>query len=108
MLGVTSVRRYSSLSKIAVVGAGQMGTGIAIIAARQHSIEKVTLFDTNDKQLQQATEYVGVWTKKQVKKGTLTEHVTKALEKKIQYRLWGTVCNEDVDFVIEAVKEVCI
>jgi 3-hydroxybutyryl-CoA dehydrogenase len=57
-----SIRRYSSVadvSSLGVVGAGQMGLGIALVAAKVAQVP-VTLVDTNQASLDKSLGFMGL------------------------------------------------
>src|SRR5205814_7424213 len=87
---------------LAVVGAGQMGAGIAQVAA-QSGIQ-VFLIDLNTELVQRSLQGIGVLLQKSVAKGKLT--IEGAAE--VLVRLKGTGSAADAaqaDFAIEAVTE---
>lgn len=109
----------SSIKKLAVIGAGQMGTGIAQIAATNAKIPTVYLLDVNQDQLLKQLSFIGVqllsnpnanWTyldknlSKDVSKGRMTED-----EKFSAVKRLITTSNMaelgDCDFIIEAAPE---
>ncbi len=58
-----------AIQRLGVVGAGQMGTGIAIVAARQNI--PVSLVDTSEGVLSKARNFAEGWAKKEVEKGRM-------------------------------------
>lgn len=112
-LALGSSRRWSStytssLKTFGVIGCGQMGTGIAIVAAR-HAGLKVVAFDGFDPSIQRSKEFLRDWTAKEVKKGRMTEDGGKQLQEDIQYCNLGDAAASTLvpklDFVVEAVNE---
>ena len=104
-------RQFSSSSsmaqeikKLGVVGAGQMGLGIALVAAQKASVP-VTLVDNQQASLDKGMAFADKLLAKDVSKSKITQQVadeTKA-------RLHPTTKMEDlkdVDMVIEAVPEI--
>lgn len=98
----------SGVAKVGVVGSGQMGTGIAIVAARHAGLE-VLILDKFEKSLENSRKFTQDWAAKEVKKGRLTEEARPAFEGRLTY---GTLDSEatlaavpGLDFVIEAVSE---
>eukprot|EP00823_Brevimastigomonas_motovehiculus_P008206 TRINITY_DN7489_c0_g1_i1.p1 TRINITY_DN7489_c0_g1~~TRINITY_DN7489_c0_g1_i1.p1 ORF type:complete len:301 (+),score=58.59 TRINITY_DN7489_c0_g1_i1:67-969(+) len=103
---VSQIRRFasaSSLQKLAVIGAGQMGNGIAMTAIRVTQLP-VVLYDVSQKQIEKAIRFNEVLLKKDVEHGKITTQESAA----ILSRLRTTTMMQDVstaDFVIEAVTE---
>jgi len=54
---------FSSVKAFGVVGSGQMGTGIAIVANRVANLN-VTIYDSNQVALKKSQEFVASWLKK--------------------------------------------
>jgi len=94
--------------RVGVVGCGQMGTGIAIVAAR-HAGAEVYAFDKFPASLERSGKFVQDWAAKEVKKGRLTEADSAGLVDRIRYcGLDDATAMKEVaglDFVIEAVSE---
>lgn len=94
--------------RVGVVGCGQMGTGIAIVAAR-HAGAEVFAFDKFPASLERSSKFVGDWAAKEVKKGRMSETDSSNLEKRITYGSLddsaALACVPSLDFVIEAVNE---
>lgn len=106
-----AARRCNSttpLKTFGVVGCGQMGTGIAIVAARNAGL-KVFAYDGFDASIEKSKAFVKGWTAKEIKKGRLTEDSAQALQDGITYCNLGTSAAEEsvpsLDFVVEAVSE---
>lgn len=90
--------------RITVIGAGQMGHGIALVAA-QHGKFKVDLYDIDQKILNTGIESISKWLDK-----TLAKKIITQIEKKeIIDRIEGKTNLEDAilksNFIIEAVTE---
>lgn len=99
---------------VGVVGAGQMGIGIAIVAARQKVCDKVVLIDSFPAGLDRAKKFVASWTEKEIGKGRLTAEEASDLfgEGKFAYVDSSDASSSALqsavgalDFVIEAVPE---
>eukprot|EP00445_Apocalathium_hangoei_P030280 CAMPEP_0203936146 /NCGR_PEP_ID=MMETSP0359-20131031/73757_1 /ASSEMBLY_ACC=CAM_ASM_000338 /TAXON_ID=268821 /ORGANISM="Scrippsiella Hangoei, Strain SHTV-5" /LENGTH=288 /DNA_ID=CAMNT_0050866081 /DNA_START=113 /DNA_END=979 /DNA_ORIENTATION=+ len=94
--------------RVGVVGCGQMGTGIAIVAARNAGLEVLAL-DKFAPSLERSGQFVRDWASKEVKKGRMTEADSASFVGRIRYgNLDDQVAMKDVamlDFVIEAVSE---
>lgn len=101
---IRSVKRhFSSLSRIGVIGAGQMGSGIAQVSAAKAGRGTV-LIDKNEAQLDKAEKFITKLLEKDVAKGRLT------LEQKGQALSLLSFSSQlesasDCNFVIEAVSE---
>lgn len=93
----------SPLKTLGVVGAGQMGTGIAIVAAQVANMD-VVLVDVSDEQLSKSTAFVKDYAKKNVDKGKITAQDAAELLSRI--RTFNSVNNlKSADFVVEAATE---
>jgi len=96
-------------TRVGVVGCGQMGTGIAIVAARHAGVE-VLAMDGFHESMQRSKVFVEKWAAKEVQKGRLSESDSALLLQRISYDALDDKLklNEQVpklDFVIEAVTE---
>ncbi len=92
----------SNVKKIAVIGAGQMGNGIAQVAAAQNF--DVIMFDINAGSLDKGLGTIAASCDRLIKKTTMTEDQKKALLSKIK----TTTSMNDLassDFVVEAATE---
>lgn len=92
----------SSIKKIGIVGAGQMGNGIAQVAAAQNF--EVVLFDISSGSLDKGLGAIASSCDRMIKKATMTEEQKKALLSKIK----PTTSMNDLascDFVVEAATE---
>jgi 3-hydroxybutyryl-CoA dehydrogenase len=99
----TTVAARTKIDTVGVLGAGQMGGGIAQVAA-QISKKKVILVDLNQKAVDKALAFMDSNMKKQVAKGKLDD----AVRVETMSRIVGSVAVSDLsktDFVIEAVTE---
>ncbi|KAF2457998.1 putative 3-hydroxybutyryl-CoA dehydrogenase [Lineolata rhizophorae] len=105
-------RSYSSgpaaqaaeVKKLGVVGAGQMGLGIALVAAQKAGVP-VTLVDNSQASLDKGLKFADKLLEKDVSKQKITKDESLAT----RARLAPTTKMEDlgdVDFVIEAVPEI--
>jgi len=90
------------INRIGVIGAGQMGTGIAEVAALAGY--EVRLLDVGQAQLDQALDHIGAHLERRVSKGTLEEGERRAalgrIETGTSYELFG-----DCQLAIEAASE---
>ncbi|EAS29881.3 3-hydroxybutyryl CoA dehydrogenase [Coccidioides immitis RS] len=94
----------AEVHKVAVIGAGQMGLGIALVAAQKAGVP-VTLVDNSQASLDKGLKFADKLLEKDVAK----ERITKDAAVKIRSMLTPTTKLEDVsdvDFVIEAVPEI--
>ncbi|KAK6498043.1 hypothetical protein TWF506_004287 [Arthrobotrys conoides] len=92
------------VERISVIGAGQMGLGIALVASRHASLP-VTLIDTSQSSIDKSMTFLSTLLSKDVKKSRLTE--SQASE--IKDRITTSTDINDVatsDFIIEAVPEI--
>ncbi|KAF9930692.1 hypothetical protein FBU30_000153 [Linnemannia zychae] len=88
---------------VGVLGAGQMGLGIALVAANVSKLP-VLLLDSNEAQLNKGMKFMDSLLKKDVAKGRLTE--AQAEETKSRVKTTQNMADfNNVDFVIEAVSE---
>jgi len=90
------------IKKIGIIGAGQMGHGIALEAAKTGF--NVVLRDTEEIFVQKGLEKIEKFLNKSIQKGKLTE----VDKKNILSRIKGTIKLsdlKDVDFIIEAIFE---
>lgn len=91
------------IKQLGVLGAGQMGTGIAFVSALRAKVP-VLLHDTSPAQLTNSLSFLSTLLSKDVSKGRLTP--TEAAEAKDRIRVVDTLsAMRDVDMVVEAVSE---
>ena len=98
-----AIKRGFSLKHISIIGAGQMGSGIGIVAAHKAKLH-VKFLDANDKALENSFAKIEAYFNRQVEKSQMTKD--ESLE--ILSRMSFTVYPEDLhatDFLIEAVNE---
>ncbi|KAL8649820.1 MAG: hypothetical protein Q9210_004174 [Variospora velana] len=94
----------ADVTRLGVVGAGQMGLGIALVAAQKAQVP-VTLVDSSQASIDKGLKFADRLLQKDVSK----DRITKDEATMIRERLSSTTKMEDlssVDFVIEAVPEV--
>ncbi|TVY41377.1 putative 3-hydroxybutyryl-CoA dehydrogenase, partial [Lachnellula occidentalis] len=92
------------VKRLGVIGAGQMGLGIALVAAQKASLP-VTLVDTNQASIDKGLKFADKLLAKDVSK----ERITQEQSDKTRSLLNSTTSMDslaDVDFVIEAVPEI--
>lgn len=92
----------NSQSRIGIIGAGAMGSGIAQVAATAG--HEVCLFDLNEKSLQAAKQKLAKIMARLVEKGRVAEAEAQAIQNRIQY-VEGLSNFEHCDLVIEAIVE---
>eukprot|EP00928_Gymnodinium_smaydae_P090420 TRINITY_DN74218_c0_g1_i1.p1 TRINITY_DN74218_c0_g1~~TRINITY_DN74218_c0_g1_i1.p1 ORF type:complete len:350 (-),score=98.22 TRINITY_DN74218_c0_g1_i1:26-994(-) len=105
---IAAVRWQGSVSRVGVVGCGQMGTGIAIVAARAANLEVLAL-DKFPQSLERSAKFVEDWAAKEVQKGRMTDADASMLRGRIKYGALDDAAAmasvPQLDFVIEAVSE---
>ncbi|CDJ34424.1 3-hydroxybutyryl-coA dehydrogenase, putative [Eimeria mitis] len=72
-------------SELVVVGCGQMGTGIALTAARHLAGTRVTLLDISKTQLQRGRKFSELWVQKEVGKGKLEPAAAESLLQRLSF-----------------------
>ncbi|KAL8699614.1 MAG: hypothetical protein Q9201_005908 [Fulgogasparrea decipioides] len=112
-LGATSLRRSFSTSpgmaagevkKLGVIGAGQMGLGIALVAAQKAQVP-VILVDNSQASIDKGLKFADKLLEKDISK----DRITKDEAITVRNRIFPTTKMEDLstaDFVIEAVPEI--
>jgi len=95
--------KLSAIKKIGIVGAGQMGTGIAKVAITQAKLP-VLLMDSNPQQTDRAVHLIDSLFAKDVAKDKITKADAVASRSRLSVVSSLTEL-ADVDFVIEAAKE---
>ncbi|KAK5942632.1 hypothetical protein PMZ80_005197 [Knufia obscura] len=94
----------AEIKKLGVVGAGQMGLGIALVAAQKAEVP-VIVVDNSQKSLDKGMAFADKLLSKDVSKQRITQEIADATKK----RLTATTNMKDlsdVDMVIEAVPEI--
>ncbi|KAI9229815.1 MAG: 3-hydroxyacyl-CoA dehydrogenase, partial [Piptocephalis tieghemiana] len=89
---------------VGVLGAGQMGVGIALVAARYAKLP-VTLVDISEKQLEKGMNFMDRLLAKDVSKEKLTEAEASSIRERIQVGSGGMSDFKESDIVIEAISE---
>lgn len=92
------------VNKIAVIGSGTMGRGIAYIAAL--SGFEVTLQDISAEALEKAKNYNGSLAKKSVENGYITSEQRDFVQQNLTYTTGLQEAVESADLVIEAILEI--
>ncbi|KPM34904.1 hypothetical protein AK830_g11672 [Neonectria ditissima] len=103
----SSPRQYAAaeVKKLGVIGAGQMGLGIALVAAQRAHVP-ITLIDTSEKSLQKGLAFAA---DKLLAKDVSKSRLTQEQADQARSLLTTSTKMEDlssVDFVIEAVPEI--
>ncbi len=62
---------FSTTKHVGIIGAGQMGTGIGIVASRVAGLN-VTMIDPFDKSLEKSKNFTANWCQKEISKERLT------------------------------------
>lgn len=96
-----------NIKQLAVIGAGQMGTGIAYVAALEAKIPKVILYDENKDQLAKQNSFINNLLEKALVKrtGKITESDVERVKSTISFTNSFSDMS-DSDFCIEAIPEV--
>jgi 3-hydroxybutyryl-CoA dehydrogenase len=100
----TPIAAAREVKRLGVVGAGQMGLGIALVAAQKAGVP-VTLVDTNQASIDKGLKFADKLLAKDVSK----ERITQEQSDKIRSLLTPYTSMDalsEVDFVIEAVPEI--
>ncbi|CZT06067.1 hypothetical protein WAI453_005217 [Rhynchosporium graminicola] len=110
--GFRSTRFFSSsrmlaaqeVKKLGVIGAGQMGLGIALVAAQRAGVP-VTLVDTNQTSIDKGLAFAEKLLAKDVSKQRITQSQSDSIRELLKSSTSMDSLSE-VDFVIEAVPEI--
>ncbi|GAA5990749.1 hypothetical protein JCM5350_007353 [Sporobolomyces pararoseus] len=103
----TSFSPHGAIKSLGVIGSGQMGVGIAYVAARTAGVS-VKLVDSNRNQLEKGIEFMNQLLNKEYKKGKITEEEIELVKGRIgvsQDGIKGLGGENGVDLAIEAVSE---
>jgi 3-hydroxybutyryl-CoA dehydrogenase len=92
------------IKKLGIIGAGQMGLGIALVAARAASVP-VTLVDNQQASLDKGLAFADKLLSKDVSKGKITQEIADQT-KSLLHPSTEMSSLSDVDMVIEAVPEI--
>lgn len=99
---MAKAKSLSEIQHIGIIGAGQMGNGIAHVAAQNGF--KVTMVDVNPASLDKALATIAKNMERQIQKGSMTEADKKAAEKRLNIST-KTTDLADCDLIIEAATE---
>ncbi|OCL07792.1 hypothetical protein AOQ84DRAFT_319469 [Glonium stellatum] len=99
-----SVGAAAEVKKLGVVGAGQMGLGIALVAAQKASVP-VKLIDTSQASINKGLKFAEKLLEKDVSKERISKEDATATRERLTT---STTLDDlsDVDFVIEAIPEI--
>jgi 3-hydroxybutyryl-CoA dehydrogenase len=97
------MNNQGQVTRVAVIGAGIMGAGIAQLAATAGY--EVAIFDADQDQLVRARQQTEASLEKLVSKGLVNESVSTAALRRLQHRGSVSEAAEGADLVIEAVVE---
>lgn len=89
--------------KIAVIGSGTMGSGIAMVLAKVGI--NVSLYDVSEEHLEKGKEQIDKFLKGSVKRGKITEEEANQVKSKISFNVDLAASTKDVQLVIEAIIE---
>merc|ERR1712230_128271 len=92
------------VKKLGVIGAGQMGLGIALVAAQRAGVP-VTLVDTNQASIDKGLAFADKLLAKDVSKQRITQSESDTIRELLKPSTTMDYLSE-VDFVIEAVPEI--
>ena len=95
--------RAIATKHIGVIGAGQMGTGIGVVASRVAGLN-VTMVDPYEASLQKSENFVKNWCAKEISKERLTQADSEDVLNRIAYST-ELESLKSADFVIEAANE---
>lgn len=93
-----------SISKVSVIGAGQMGSGIAFVSLFKGDY-KVKLIDISESNLSKANSYIMSLLDKNIKKGVITDSDKERLLQNLTFSTYFEDC-KDSELVVEAINEV--
>ncbi|ETI29352.1 hypothetical protein G647_01805 [Cladophialophora carrionii CBS 160.54] len=100
----SSPSKAFEVKKLGVIGAGQMGLGIALVAAQKAQVP-VTLVDNSQQSLEKGLAFADKLLAKDVQKQRISEDVAKATRERLKSTT-NISDLSDVDMVIEAVPEI--
>ncbi len=92
------------MHKVGIIGAGQMGTGIGIVASRVAGVQ-VKFVEPNKPNQKKSHDFIASWCDKEIQKERLTAEEKETVLKNITYHDSIKSGLGDVDFAIEAANE---
>jgi hypothetical protein len=94
------------IKHVGILGAGQMGTGIAYISALYGQCDTILLYDISEKQLQSSIKFIEKLMTKDIEKGKINEKDAKQRIQHIQpITSYNEFLTQKTEFIIEAVSE---
>ena len=93
----------SSKTRLSVIGAGTMGSGIAIAAASVGKLHTQVICE-NEKAAMMCHSYISGWMQKEVEKNRMTEKTRYEMLSRLSYSM-DIVDVRTADFVIDATHE---
>merc|ERR1719454_2168144 len=93
----------SRTSTLGVLGSGQMGTGIGIVAAR-HAEQRVMFVDPVEGSLKKSQSFIEGWCAKQIKQERMTAEEAELMRSRISWHS-EIPAVQDANFIVEAVNE---
>jgi len=100
----SSSAAQSAVNRLGVIGAGQMGLGIALVAAKNAQVP-VILVDSSRASIDKAVKFMQTLLKKDVDKQRITAEAAEAVQKRVTTSTSLDSVSE-ADFIIEAVPEI--
>ncbi|KAI9844789.1 MAG: hypothetical protein M1838_002045 [Thelocarpon superellum] len=100
----SSVTRAAEVKKLGVIGAGQMGLGIALVAAQRAQVP-VAVVDNSQASIDKGFKFADKLLEKDVSKQRLSQAEASAARERLTSSTSIDILS-DVDFVIEAVPEI--
>ncbi|KAL7276733.1 hypothetical protein RUND412_000270 [Rhizina undulata] len=104
LFSTSAIREAHNVKKLGVIGAGQMGLGIALVAAQVAQVP-VTLVDTSQESLERALKFMETLLDKSVTKKRLTPEEASIVKSRVTTSTL-LASFSDADFIIEAVPEI--
>lgn len=90
-----------SVKSFGVVGAGQMGTGIAIVANRIAKLP-VIIYDSNPSALAKSKDFINKWLSKELSKNKCSQQDVTEFNSRIRFAENTNVFSQhETDFVVE-------
>lgn len=94
---------FATVKSFGVVGSGQMGTGIAIVANRIAKLP-VVIYDSSELALQRSDKFIKDWLAKEMGKKRITEQEVGEFNSRLALsKDIGEFKSRNVDFVVEAI-----
>ncbi|KAL8435445.1 hypothetical protein ACSSS7_002516 [Eimeria intestinalis] len=102
----TTTSLSTAEAELVVIGSGQMGTGIALTAARYVTSMRVTVLDISEAQLRRGQKFSELWVQKEVAKGKLEQPAAESMLQRLAFSLLRpeALIKRDMAAVPEAVQ----